>query len=311
MLLYRGPFIHTVGRPLAEPGSHESCRGRVHTNLAGVGGSKHQSFGRQTTHCATPVAGRQRPEGAVGRKDATMPNHNPDEGERGDSNAGISFEADRRTALKGLGAAGVGLGLGALASGSASADNPADKVGVAGSTMTVLEVATTDTENHSATHTLLSGTLKSSSPTDLLIQPTAETALWTTVATVGNDSSRARARITCWIELDGKRVLVSSDYKKTGLSRKQASEVVFDKRAHRMETMQFDDEDARIEHFLKTRSANGFNWITLDVGNGNHTLEFKGRLDVNVDDPNAEAKAIVGPRTLIVEPVKLANHASR
>lgn len=240
-----------------------------------------------------------------------MTRHHDDERGTDNKTDGVSFEADRRSALKGLGAAGIGLGLGALATGSASADNPADKVGVAGSTMTKMEVARTDTQNHSKTHTLLSGTIKTSSPTDLLIQPTAETALWTTVATVGNDSSEAKARITCWIELDGERVLVSSDYTEAGLSRKQASEVVFDKRAHRMETMQFDDEDAEIEHFLKTRSANGFNWITFDVGNREHSLEFKGRLDVEVDDARAEAKAIVGPRTLIVEPVKLANHASR
>lgn len=85
--------------------------------------------------------------------------------------------------------------------------------------------------------------------------------------------------------------------------------MVFARRTHRMETMQFDDEDATIRQFLRSRSENRFNWITLDVGNGTHNLEVIGRLDVLVDDPSAEAKAIVGPRTLIVESMKLANHA--
>lgn len=45
------------------------------------------------------------------------------------------------------------------------------------------------------------------------------------------------------------------------------------------------------------------------MGNEEHDLALKGRLDLNVDDPNAEARAIVGPRTMIVEPVKLPNDA--
>lgn len=221
----------------------------------------------------------------------------------------LEIAADRRTALKGLGGAGISLGLGALASGSAAASQPADKVAVSGSTLEVMEVSATDSENHSATHTLLSDTIKTSTPTDLLLQPTVETALFTDIMTMGNDQSEAEASVTCWIELDDEPVVVSSDYTAAGLSEQAASEVVFDKRAHRMETANFDDEEATIRQFLDTRSANGFNWVTLDVGNGEHELELKGRLDVNVDDSNAEARAIVGPRTMIVEPVKLPNDA--
>lgn len=226
-----------------------------------------------------------------------------------DGSSALEIAADRRTALKGLGAAGISLGLGALASGSATASQPADKVAVSGSTLEVMEVSTTDSENHSETHTLLSDTIKTSTPTDLLLQPTVETALFTDIMTMGNDQSEAEAAVTCWIELDGEPVVVSSDYTAAGLSEQEASEVVFDKRAHRMETANFDDEEATIRQFLDTRSANGFNWVTLDVGNGEHDLELMGRLDVNVDDSNAEARAIVGPRTMIVEPVKLPNDA--
>jgi hypothetical protein len=65
----------------------------------------------------------------------------------------------------------------------------------------------------------------------LLVQSTAETALFTNVATMGNDQSRAEASVTCWIEIDGEPVVVSSDYMDTGLDKQEASEVVFDKRA--------------------------------------------------------------------------------
>lgn len=221
----------------------------------------------------------------------------------------IDVDADRRTTLKGLGAAGLGLGLTALSSGTAAASQPADKIGVAGSTIEVMEQTENPFDSDTLETTLLSGTMKTSSPTDLLIQPTAETSLLTTVKTEGNDQSRSSATVTCWIELDGDRVVVANDYEEAGLSKEEASEVVFDKRTHQMTTSNFDDRDATIKQFLQTRSANGFNWITLDVGNGEHTLEFKGRLDVNTENAG-NTKAVVGPRTLIVEPVKLANDAS-
>lgn len=126
-----------------------------------------------------------------------MSDHSNDDTDAENDGSRLSLETDRRTGLKGLSAAGVSLGLGALASGTAAADQPANKMGVAGTTMEVLEVAKSDMENPSATHTLLSGSLKTSSPTDLLFQPTAETGLFTDIQTKGNDSSEAFAAITC------------------------------------------------------------------------------------------------------------------
>lgn len=215
---------------------------------------------------------------------------------------------NRRTALKG-GAAGLGiLGLNALGASSAAAANGADKVGVTGSTMEIMEVAPTDASNKSSVHTLLSGTMKTSSPTDLIIQPTLETSLLTDLVTETNDSSEATASITGWVEIDGEPVIVASDYPDT-MTQQDAAEVVFDRREHKMTLSNFDDDDATMREFLRTRSTNGFNWVDLNLGSGTHNIDLKARLDVYADE-SSSAKALIGPRTLVVEPVKLSPDAT-
>jgi hypothetical protein len=79
--------------------------------------------------------------------------------------------------------------------------------------------------------------------------------------------------------------------------------------------------------FIRTKTANAFNWLALNVGKGIHTIEVKADLDVSStgtlgteETPCPDttvpgtggtcAEAFVGNRTLIVEPAKLANDAS-
>lgn len=186
--------------------------------------------------------------------------------------------------------------------GPAKADHkPADKMVAAGST---LEIMTSDVTNGSVSEeaTLLTGTLRSSNPTDLVLQLTLECALWTDVTTVGNDDQGAEAQVEVWVEVDGEPVDVSSDDTDGGRA-------VFCNRAYEVKTLQFDDEDATIERYLRTRSANAFNWVTLNVGSGIHEITVKAQLDASASD-NARAKAAIGDRTLVVEPVKMANDAS-
>ena len=64
-----------------------------------------------------------------------------------------------------------------------------------------------------------------------------------------------------------------------------------------------------IRLFIGSRSANSFQWITLNVGSGIHTITVKGQLDVQVTGAGM-AKAAIGKRTLVVEPAKLANDAT-
>jgi hypothetical protein len=177
---------------------------------------------------------------------------------------------------------------------------PADKMAVSGSTV---EFITTPLLGgaESTTVELLSGQLKTSSPTDLVLSVTLECALWTDITTIGNDESEAVARVKVWVEIDGVPVGVNGE--DTG---DDAGKVVFCDRAYKRTTTDFDDDDARIDSYLRTRSAHAFNWIDLDLGSGLHTVVVKGQLDTAVTGTGM-AQAAIGKRTLVVEPTKLAN----
>lgn len=232
---------------------------------------------------------------------------------------------DRRTALKG-GAAGLGLlALGGLGSSSAVASNGADKIYVAGSTREEYRLDTKTDGNASQEFTLMEGSIKTSTPTDLYLMAQTETALWTNIKSTGKDeTSQANAGLTCWVEIDGVPVPVSYDYPNDWVAnRQEASEVVFNYRDFKVETsflgdiQEITEDDEYLALWLKTRSTHGFNWAALDLGSGDydsstnvHDVALKGRLEVYADDNNAQAKAVVGPRTFIGVPAKLANDAT-
>lgn len=243
--------------------------------------------------------------------------------EDGTTNGGLAV--GRRSALKG-GAAGLGLlALGGFASGSAAASNGADKIYVAGSTR---EEHTLDTKTDGSTSgafTLASGSLKTSTPTDLYALAQVETALWTNVKSTNKDeTSQANAGLTCWMEIDGTPVPVAHDYPNDWADDRQAaSEVVFNYRDFKVQTSflqdiaDITDDDEYLALWLRTRSTHGFNWVALNLGSGEyddstnvHTVELKGKLEVYADDKNARAKAVIGPRTFLGVPAKLANDAS-
>lgn len=231
----------------------------------------------------------------------------------------------RRAALKG-GAAGLGLlALGGFGAGSAAASNGADKIYVAGSTREEYTLDSKVDGNASESFTLASGSIKTSTPTDLYVLAQTETALWTNVKSTGKDeSSGANAGLTCWVEIDGVPVAVADDYpNEWAPDRQAASEVVFNYRDFRVETSflgdieDITDDDEYLALWNQTRSTHGFNWVALNLGSGEydsstnvHSVELKGRLEVYVDDSKAQAKAVVGPRTLVGVPAKLANDAT-
>lgn len=203
-----------------------------------------------------------------------------------------------KTALAIAAAALVGLAV-AWPFEAARADHvPANKIAVSGASVEILTAPLVDGAS-SMEETVLSGTLRASRPTDLVVGVTLECALWTTVVTVGNDASEATARVLVWVELDGEPVAVSGD------DTEAPGQVVFCDRTHRQTVTDLDDEDARIEQFLRTRSANGFHWIALNVGSGIHTLDVVAQLEASATSLG-DAQAGVGKRTLVVEPVRLA-----
>lgn len=246
-----------------------------------------------------------------------------DENHGTENGAGIEF--DRRTALKGLGAAGLLAAFGGAATGTAAASNGADKIYVGGSTREEFTLDTAANGAGSREFTLLEGSVKTSTPTDLYLLTQLECALWTDVKVKGKDeSSAANAGVTCWVEIDGVPVPVSTDYpNEWATTRREAAEVVFNSRDVRVATSflgdieDITDDEEYLALYNRTRSSHGFNWVALDVGSGDydsstnvHTVALKGRIEVYADDAKARAKAVVGPRTLVGVPAKLANDAT-
>lgn len=189
-----------------------------------------------------------------------------------------------------LAAALVGAALATtLITPAAANHTPANKMAVAGASIDIGEPG--------ETLDLLTGTIKSGGPSDLVISLSLECSILTQVGTVGNDFSQAKASIVAWVEIDGVPV---------GVNAGDNGEVVFCDRVHEQETSLFDDENATIRSFLETRTANAFNWVAMNLGSGDHTIVAKARLTTETEGDLALADAVVGKRTLVVEPTKLA-----
>ena len=172
---------------------------------------------------------------------------------------------------------------------------PANKVSAAGSETEVVRATP-----GSNVVTILSETVKTSKPTDLILGVTSECSITTDVTTVGSDDQTAVGDVKVWVEIDGKPVPVSSEDTDKG-------RVVFCNRTYQRQTqLGADDEDDSIRTFMETREANGFNWMALNVGSATHKIEVKAQLTTD-QTAAASAIAVIGNRTLIVEPVKSAN----
>lgn len=186
----------------------------------------------------------------------------------------------------------------------------ANKVVVAGSTV---ESLSANMVTPHVEEVVLSANIKTSS-TDALFYLTAECALFTKVATQGgaSDTSTAEAQVKMYVKVDGKALGIN------GLRSEDPAngDVVFCDREHQQTTSFVDEgdddnpDDEYLEQHLRTRTANAFNWVALDLTPGNHYIEVVAVLDAAVDNGNravADAIATVGRRSLVILPQRLAN----
>jgi hypothetical protein len=207
------------------------------------------------------------------------------------------------------------------------------------------------------TVTLLEETMRVSSTSDLILSTTAECSILTALQTVGGQNKAteqdgAFGQVELWIKIDNKVVPVSGSSAGEG----DNGEVVFCNRAYqRTVTDNEQNEDGlpagnaggvrdgidTEDDFIRTRTANGFNWMAFDVGkvydaDGDNkvTIKLLGRFTKQAeedgvasadatcerdgDDPRPDedltpygdtcADAYVGKRSLIVEAVHASNH---
>ena len=207
---------------------------------------------------------------------------------------------------------------GATPATAAGGSPAANKVVVAGSKLDLLEASVLGSI---VEKTILSANVKTSS-TDVLFYLTAECALFTKVATQGGetDTATAQAQVKMYIKIDGKYlgidgVLRNEDISTADPIHSREGDVVFCDREHQQTTSFVDDgddndNDEYLEQHLRTRTANAFNWVALDLTPGTHFVEVVAVLDASVTQGNkatADATATVGRRTLVVLPQRLAN----
>ena len=192
---------------------------------------------------------------------------------------------------------------------------PANKVAAAGS----------DVEQLGDSTPVLSETVRVSSTQDLVLQLTAECSILTQLTTNNSEpSSSAFGSVRMRIEIDGTEVGVTT-VEGTGADDAaddddEIGEVTFCNRAYsRTVTDQEDPPDGIDEEsdFIRTRTANAFNWLATDIGfnyddpgNGNNIVEIVVFADYDTTASGAGdmAEAFIGSRTLIAEPTHASVH---
>lgn len=229
---------------------------------------------------------------------------------------------------------GVGLiagslalfGTGAFAQPGNGGGQPADKVVAGGSTLE-------STGANEEPIPILSQRMRVSSPADLMLHATTECSILTGLVT-GEDgtspsSATSESKVELYITIDGTKVPVSTAGDDAEGSRGDEHKVVFCNREYsRTVTDREGDEEVDEQRdYIRTRSANAFNWFALDTGFAYDDVELNGQniLDVVLwaeftrtpDSPCSGesgdpfpvatcAEAFVGNRTLIIEPTHAA-----
>jgi hypothetical protein len=174
---------------------------------------------------------------------------------------------------------------------------------------------------------MFSSTFKTSTPEDLLITVNSECGIYTAVGATGKNaaggtiqtSSTAIGDVVVWVELDGKAVPTNFNagqaFTRGSATTAPNGPVTFCNRAFNLST-----QGLPIGQWLaiweNTKQANSFAWYALNVGNGPHTLNVYAELTATATGDTTgstftfttpAASAMIGQRTLSVEPVNLMN----
>ena len=227
------------------------------------------------------------------------------------------MSATRRYAERGASGAAVlvlvAIAMNALTPVGVRANHlPADKVVASGSKLVVT--------GPNVEASILSATLRTSKPTDLMLAVSMECSIFTRLVTGpssdgGTDSATASGHIRAWVEVDGQIVPVNSMASPTSPippAGGDSDKVTFCNRTYSRTVTDaenpLDGQDIE-DDYIATKDANAFNWLRLNMGAGVHTIVVKAAL-VQTTSGDATAEAAIGNRSLIVEPAKLANDAT-
>jgi hypothetical protein len=207
----------------------------------------------------------------------------------------------RNLAVWSLVAAAAVAGTLAVTGAFAGTGSPADKVVAAGDKTVVMAPQTGAT--------LLTATMSTSKPTDLQLTVSAECSILTTVTNTGTSMSTASGQVRVWVEVDGQIVPVqsiSNPPQNTPPGGNDTDKAVFCERTHTVDFIT-NDESTQLTQYQATKNADAFTWLRQNVGAGSHTITVKA--DLASSATSGAAQAIVGNRTLVIDPAKMANDA--
>jgi hypothetical protein len=176
----------------------------------------------------------------------------------------------------------------------------------------------------------MSATSTTSTPEHLVITVNAECVLYTAVGAKGggsvtSTSSTATGVVTLQPYLDGNPLpttlnpnpVSNPSFGFPSLPPDGNGPVAFCIRGLQLDTANL-ALNQMINLFENTRSANSFQWFALNVGNGSHTVDVYATLSSSVAGSGATttggttpaAAAMVGQRTMSIDPDHLANSAT-
>jgi len=189
---------------------------------------------------------------------------------------------------------------------------PADKVVASGSKI--------ETTGAGEVDTLLQATMRTSSPTDLILAVSMECSIITDNVIAGgpdveSETADSRARVRIWVEVDGKIVPVTSVGGGTTTAPTAGNDTDKVTFCNRVFTRTVTDKEDPLDgidgsrDYIETKDANAFNWLRLNMGSGIHKIVVKAEFTASATQ-GSMSKAYIGNRSLIVQPAKLANDAS-
>lgn len=162
---------------------------------------------------------------------------------------------------------------------------------------------------------LLSSSLRTSAPQDLILNVSLECSILTALVTNNDDkTATSRGAIQVWVEIGGETVPindVSSPGDHTPGVGNDSDRVTFcDREYSRTVTDEENPADGldEIRDYIKTKSSHSFQWVVMNLGSGIHDVVVKANL-ITSATKSATAEAFIGNRTLVVEPTRLANDA--
>lgn len=183
-----------------------------------------------------------------------------------------------------------------------------------------------------ANQEILSTTMKTSKPTDLIMTVSLECAILTKLLTTGSGTGGAtseattNASVRVWIEQTGRGIvpLISSSAPPQDGSTPNAGDetdkVTFCQREEGRRVT--DAENAQdgvdtTQTYQDTKTANSFTWVLLNAGSG--TFGYTVHADIveqgatctkDLATPETCSSALIGNRILVIEPTKMANNAN-